>query len=443
MKLRLDPDSTSFSSIRIVNNDNQIAVAFGSGTLFIEADPDLAEWDVIRPQFEEALTDVKERFVEAVRNPIGSKPLRELIEPSDRVLIATSDGTRPVPNRQLIPWLLEELPVPEEQVTVMIGTGTHRANTREEIAGMFGEDLVKRIRILNHDAFDESRNVLVGKIGSGTPVYLNEAYLEADKRIAVGFIEPHFFAGFSGGPKAVAPGLAGIETILRLHRSELIGDPNSTWGVLEENPLHREIREAVALSPPEFMVNVTLNSEKAITAFYSGDYGEAHRKGCADVKVSAMVAVDEPYPVVVTSNSGFPLDQNLYQTVKGISAAARIVDDQGAILVASECSDGVPDHGNFASLMRTGDSPRDVLQEVYDREPILDQWQAQILAGILNRTNVTVYSRMDCCEIEACKLSVTDDLEEALRERIESVGSGARVAVLPDGPLTIPYIREE
>ena len=165
MKLRLGPDSTSFSSIRIVNNDNQIAVAFGSGTLFIEADPDLAEWDVIRPQLEEALTDVKERFVEAVRNPIGSKPLRELIEPSDRVLIATSDGTRPVPNRQLIPWLLEELPVPEEQVTVMIGTGTHRANTREEIAGMFGEDLVKRIRILNHDAFDESRNVLVGKLG--------------------------------------------------------------------------------------------------------------------------------------------------------------------------------------------------------------------------------------------------------------------------------------
>ena len=235
--------------------------------------------------------------------------------------------------------------------------------------------------------------------------------------------------------------MAGLETILRFHRAELIADPMSTWGVLEANPIQREIAEAVAFCPPDFMVNVTLNSAKEITAFYTGDYREAHRQGCAAVKASSMAPVPEAFPVVVTSNSGYPLDQNLYQTVKGISAASRVVEDGGTILVASECSDGVPDHGNFSEIMQAGSSPEAVLRSIYDLErPILDQWQAQILAGILERAEVAVYSRMEPADIRACKLSVAEDLDAALRARIEAVGSGARIAVLPDGPLTIPYL---
>jgi nickel-dependent lactate racemase len=433
----MDPDSLFARDVWMIQ---KIDVAYGRGYVPLQADSNLAEWSVIRPHFEAALEDPGQAFIRAVRNPIGTKPLKELVKPNDRIVIATSDGTRPVPNRQLIPWLLEELPVPENQVTVLVGTGTHRPNTDEELAQMFGEEVVNRVNIVNHDAFDETGNEHIGQTKSGTPVVLNKIYLQADFKIAVGFIEPHFFAGFSGGPKAVAPGVASIDTIFRLHRAELIGDPKSTWGILDENPLHAEIREAVALCPPDFMVNVTLNAKKKISGYYVGDYREAHMKGCADVKASAMVAVKGPFPVVVTSNSGFPLDQNLYQTVKGLSAAARIVADGGKVFVASECSDGVPNHGNFASLMLAGKTPDDVIQSVYEKEPILDQWQAQVLSNILKRADVDVFTAMDADQVRNCKMSVVDDLDEAVHAHVKALGADTRVAVLPDGPLTIPYL---
>ena len=431
------------SEIVMLSDEHRVEVAFGRGSVSVNADPDLAEWEVIRPTFEEAIPDPKPRFREAVENPVASDPLGELVSPGDSVVIVTSDGTRPVPNRQLIPWILEALPAPGEQVTVLLGNGTHRANTDAEIAGMFGSAVAGRMRIRNHDAYDRSSNVHLGRSACGTDVWLDRAYVEADKRIVLGFIEPHFFAGFSGGPKGVAPGVAGVETIYRLHRSGLIANPMSTWGVLDGNPLQREVREAVALCPPDFLVNVTLNDKKEISGFYAGNYLEAHRRGCDAARAASMAPVDRPFHVALTSNSGYPLDQNLYQAVKGMSAAARIVEDGGTVLVASECSDGVPDHGNFAELMRAGQGPRDVLKAVHDREPIPDQWQAQTLAAILERVEVGVYSSMDRADIEACKLAAVEDLDATLREEIRAAGSRARVAVLPDGPLTIPYLSDQ
>lgn len=431
------------SEIVMLSDEHRIEVAFGRGSVSVNADPELAEWQVIRPIFEEAIRDPKPGFREAIENPVESDPLSELVSPGDNVVIVTSDGTRPVPNRQLIPWILEALPVPVDQVTVLLGNGTHRANTDEEIAGMFGTAVARRLKIQNHDAFDRSNNVYLGRSACGTDVWLDSAYVAADKRIVLGFIEPHFFAGFSGGPKGVAPGVAGIETIHRLHRSDLIANPKSTWGVLDGNPLQREVREAVALCPPDFLVNVTLNDKKAISGFYAGNCLEAHRRGCDAARAASMAPVDRPFHVALTSNSGYPLDQNLYQAVKGMSAAAGIVEDGGTVLVASECSDGVPDHGNFAELMRTGAGPRDVLKAVREREPIPDQWQAQTLAAILERVDVGVYSRLDRAEIEACKLGAVEDLEATLREEIRAAGGRARVAVLPDGPLTIPYLSDQ
>ena len=330
---------------------NTIDLAFGRGSALIQADPARARWDVITPVHEPALQDPQDAFVAACDSPVGCQPLGELISPGDRVTIVTSDGTRAVPNRQLIPWILNAIPCSDSQVTVLLGTGTHRPNTPDEIEAMFGTDLVGRVKIVNHDAYDPEANVDLGESRCGTPVHLSRAYVEADRRIVAGFIEPHFFAGFSGGPKGVAPGVAGIETIYRLHRAELIGHPSSTWGVLDGNPIHKEVCEAVAVCPPDFLVNVTLNGQKQITGHHLGHYLEAHRQGCDAVKASSMAAVGQTYPFVITSNSGYPLDQNLYQAVKGISAAARITSDGGTILAASECSDGVPDHGKFAELM--------------------------------------------------------------------------------------------
>jgi nickel-dependent lactate racemase len=419
---------------------SEIKIAYGKGTISLDADPNVAEWTSIRPKFEPAFPDPESGFRDAVASPIGTELLAALIKPTDKVVIATSDGTRPVPNHLLIPWLLDALPVPAENVTVLLGTGTHRPNTEEEIVSMFGVDLVRRVSIVNHDAFDYNTNIKLGQITSGTEAYLDRVYVEADKRIVTGFIEPHFFAGYSGGAKGVAPGVAGIDTILRLHRAELIGHAKSTWGVYDGNPIQDEISEIVGMCPPDFMVNVTLNGDKEISGFFFGDYVEAHRAGREAAKEAAMQAVQRAFPVVVTSNSGFPLDQNLYQTVKGISAAARIVSNGGQILVASECSDGVPDHGNFADIMKEGATASDVLSSIHalDR-PILDQWQAQILAGILERAEISVLSGMDRSEIEACKLGTIDNLNTGVRDSLEGVAE-ARVAVLPDGPLTIPYI---
>jgi nickel-dependent lactate racemase len=425
------------------NEEHPVDIAYGKGRIPLRLDPDLAEWCVITPTYEQALINPHEDFLQACRYPISAPPLRALVEPGDRVVIVTSDGTRPVPNRQLIPWLLEELPVPVENVTVLLGNGTHRANSPEEIAQMFGHEVTSRVAILNHDAYDADRNQCVGTTPTGIGAFLDKCYLEADKRIVIGFIEPHFFAGFSGGAKGIFPGVAGIDTILRLHDYDLIADPRSTWGELENNPIQREIADMAAYCPPDFLVNVTLNSDKQIAGFFAGQYQEAHRRGCARAKAVSMAPLPNRFPIVVTSNSGFPLDQNLYQTVKGMSVAARIVEDGGTILVASECSDGIPEHGNFRSILEKGDTPEAVDDWIRNlSEPILDQWEAQVLVSILMRASVAIYSTLDRTAIEDAMLTPIEDLQAHLEECIRRVGEGASVAVLPDGPLTIPYVAD-
>jgi nickel-dependent lactate racemase len=418
-----------------------VRLAYGRGTVELRADPELAEWQVIRPKYAAPLADAKKRFDEACRHPIGCPPLREVIGSQDRVVIVTSDGTRAVPNRVLIPWILQQLAMPEEQVTVLLGNGSHRANTPAEIEAMFGADLARRLSILNHDAYAAGQNAFVGLSASGGAAFLDKAYVEADKRIVVGFIEPHFFAGFSGGAKGIIPGVASIDTINYIHSAALVGHPLSTWAELEGNPIRREIEQMVAHCPPDFTVNVTLNSAKQITGVFLGHYIQAHRAGCERSQAEAMVAVPHAFPIVVTSNSGFPLDQNLYQAVKGMSAAARIVGPGGTIVIASECCDGIPNHGNFAEFMRFGASAEDILANVYRQEKVVvDQWEAQVAAEIMQKAEVLVFAGMDVKEIRECKFGVAEDLQAVVEERIRAVGGRPPVAVLPDGPLTIPYV---
>ncbi|MFO7976474.1 MAG: nickel-dependent lactate racemase [Candidatus Hydrogenedentota bacterium] len=418
-----------------------IHLAYGKGTIPLCIDKTRARWHILEPRHVPPLQNAKEHFHAQCWKPAGSPPLSEIIAPSDRIVITTSDGTRPVPNRLLIPWLLAELPVSPEQITLVIGTGSHRANTLEELVTMLGPEVVEQVQVINHNAYDEDNNTRVGELTSGHPVSLNRLYVEADKRIAVGFIEPHFFAGFSGGPKAVAPGLASIDTILGLHRFDLVAAPRSTWGIIEDNPLHKAIREAVAYCPPDFLVNVTLNTDKQITGIFCGDYLETHRMGCERAAAEAMVRAPARCPLVITSNSGFPLDQNLYQTVKGISAAARVCADGGEIIVASECADGIPDHGNFAKIMAEKNSPQALLQWIENQSTcILDQWQAQVLAEILKRCRVSLCSSLTPEDTQQCMVEPVADLQAAVDKKIAALGSGADIAVLPHGPITIPFV---
>ncbi len=416
-------------------------IAYGTSRIPLILDHQRAAWNVIVPQQKPPHPHPEDGFMDACLNPIGCAPLRTLIQPGNKVVIVTADGTRPVPNKQLIPWLLDELPVPPANVTILLGTGTHRANTPDEIEAMFGKDLMKRVAIVNHDAFSPADNIQVGEVDDGVPVSFARRYVEADIRIAVGFIEPHFFAGFSGGAKAIAPGVASIDSIYHLHRYDLIADPASTWGKLDRNPLRGTAEAMAALCPPDFLLNVSLNTGKEITAFFAGDYVAAHRTGCEHVRKHAMAQVPEHYPLVVTSNSGYPLDQNLYQSVKGMSAAARIVQPGGTVIMASECRDGIPSHGDFGQLIQSGISIQEVDTALRTSpKTVMDQWQAQALAQVCEQCDVSLFSQLDPALVERCKLRPIADLQQTVQAQIDRLGRGVPVAVMPEGPLTIPYV---
>lgn len=419
----------------------KVDILYGRGTISVGLPAERTV--IIEPNWRDGLADEHGAFLRAVRDPVGDAvPLADLMAPGETLAIVTSDGTRPVPNKKLIPWMLDELRIKPKQVTIILGTGAHRPNTPEEMLEMFGERIMAECRVINHNAFDDSTLEPLGTTPRGSQIRFCRDYVQADKKITVGFIEPHFFAGFSGGPKALLPGIAAIDNLLDFHDAYMIGHVNSTWGVLEQNPLQLETRAASEMCPPDFMVNVTLNGRKEITGYFVGDWLEAHRRGCSDVLAHATVGFDEPFDVVVTSNSGFPLDQNLYQAVKGMSAAAQIVKPGGTIICASECSDGIPSHGNFYDILTSRPNPRALLEMI--EAPgyrVFDQWEAQKMAIIQMKAEVQLYSSLDPELVRSVHLTPVEDLEAGILRALESHGPGARLAVLPAGPLTIPFVR--
>jgi nickel-dependent lactate racemase len=271
---------------------------------------------------------------------------------------------------------------------------------------------------------------------------LAREWLDADVRITTGFVEPHFFAGFSGGPKMVAPGLAGLSTTMVLHDASHVGHPKATWGITEGNPIHDDIREIARMTGVHFAFDVTLNGEKEITAAFAGELFEEHERACANSKREAMRGVEAPYDVVLTTNSGFPLDQNLYQSIKGISAAAQIVKDDGVILCAAECRDGLPDHGAYAELLKRRSTPAELLAMVHEpgfSEP--DQWQIQVQAQIQGRARVLVKTSFLTSEqLRAAHLESMNDIASAVSRALERAGPTSKLCVLPRGPQTIPYV---
>jgi len=356
--------------------------------------------------------------------------------------VVIPDITRPMPTDRLLPWLFAELAhVPARNVVIINGTGSHRANTPAELEHMVGRAVASTYRIVNHTALDPAQLAAAGRTTDGRPVFLNKAYVEADKRIVVGFIEPHFMAGFSGGYKGIFPALADIDSITHYHRAAVIADPRSTWGMLEGNPTQRQIRDNGALVPLHFCVNVTLNRDRAITGFYCGDPILAHERGCAAAKATAMVACERAFPIVVTTNGGYPLDQNLYQTVKGMSAAAQIVRDGGYILTAARCNDGFPAHGNFRKLLVEHPTPQAILDTVLAPGfSMFDQWEAQVLAMILVRARAGLYSEMPADELRHAHVEPVADVSARLAQELRQIGREAPVAILPEGPMTIPYL---
>jgi nickel-dependent lactate racemase len=419
----------------------RVELAYGKTGLVVEL-PD-ERTTVIEPTYLPALPDTRGALVNALRNPIAAPPLRRLVKRGQSVAISVCDITRPMPSATVLPVVLGELAhVPRERITVLVATGTHRANSTEELETMLGRDVVRDYRIVNHDAFDRTGLADLGRTAAGIPLWLNRHWVESDVKITTGFVEPHFFAGFSGGPKMVAPGLAGIDTVMQLHGAAMIGHPDSVWGVTEGNPVHDAIRAIARQTGVDFSVDVTINRDHGITTVYAGELFAVHRAACQVAKRTAMQHVNERFDVVLTTNSGYPLDLNLYQAVKGMSAGAQVVRDGGTIICVAECSDGIPDHGEYKRLLSSRASPRELLEMI--EEPGYshhDQWQVQLQAQILLRARVLLKSGyLADDQVRAAHLEPVDDLQSAVADSMARHGPQASICVLPQGPQTIPYV---
>ena len=415
----------------------KVKLAYGRDGL--EVDLPRERTTVIEPTYVPGLPDAEGAIRTALRNPIGTAPLRQIVKQGQSVAISVCDITRPMPSRTLLPVLLGELRhLPPQDITILIATGTHRTNTDEELAEMLGEEVSSKYRVVNHDGFDNDLLEKIGSTEAGIEVSLNRRWVESDVRITTGFVEPHFFAGFSGGPKMVAPGLAGFPTIMRLHDAAMIGHPDARFAVTVGNPIHDAIREIAGMSGVDFAVDVTINREHRITSVYAGELFAVHNATCAVARRLAMQPVNSAFDVVLTTNSGYPLDQNLYQAVKGMSAAAQVVRDGGRIICAAECSEGIPEHGQYRRILTSRGSPAELLEMIqqpgFDRH---DQWQAQIQAQIQMKADVYLKSGfLTPQQVTEAHLKPVELIEDAIAE----CGPDARICVLPEGPQTIPFI---
>ena len=416
-----------------------VNLAYGSGHLPIEVPNDRTT--VIEPANITGLADEQAAVLGALQKPIGSQPLLERISPDTKICIAFTDITRATPNDRIIPWLLKHLGGPNDNITLLNQLGTHRPNTKVELETMLTPEVVANYRVLNHEPENPDALVQVGTTADGTPALLNRHIVEADLRIITGFIEPHFFAGFSGGVKGIMPGCAGLETVMSNHGAKNIGDPQATFGITEGNPLWEELRDIALKTGPSFLLNVTLNEQRDITNVFAGDIIEAHKNGCAFVKKSAMQPVEQPFDIVVTTNSGYPLDMNLYQGVKGMSAGARVLKEGGTLILAAECREGVPDGSPLDELLRSADSIEEILAKLSTPGFVRpEQWQAQIQALVQRRAEVLVRCELDDATLRACHLAPCADISAEVAKRLAKLGPDARLAVLPQGPLTIPYL---
>jgi nickel-dependent lactate racemase len=419
-----------------------IGLAYGRQGLQIRLPADRTT--VVAPAHHAAAADVGGTLRHALRHPVAGPPLRGAVRPGQRVAVSICDVTRPQPREAMIRALIDELAgiVTQADLTVLVATGTHRGNTAAELREMLGDELAASLRIINHDARDPGMLTWCGRHGDDVPVWLNRHWMAADARITTGFVEPHFFAGFSGGPKLVAPGLAGLETTLTLHDARRIGSERATWGVCEGNPVHDDVRAIAAATGVDFALDVVLNRDQQVVAAFGGEVLAMHAAARAAVRQVSMRPVDGLFEVVVTTNAGFPLDQNLYQAVKGMSAAATVLKPGGMIVCAAECRDGFPGHGQYRELLVSQRSPRELIDAIVSsRSVIPDQWQVQVQANIQTRATVVMYTDyLSDQELAQVHLAQTRDIAATVREELERRGPGATVCVLPEGPQTIPRL---
>ena len=407
--------------------------------------PDTAT--VLLPEPTPSLPDPAAAVREALAHPAGSPPIAEIARGRRGCVIAVSDITRPVPNSVILPPLLEtveEAGVAREEITIVIGTGIHRGSREDERRRIVGEDVLSRYRVLDHDARDAASQTFLTKAPRGHDVYVDRHYLEAGLRILTGFVEPHLFAGYSGGGKALLPGIADAAAIMANHDAAMIGHPKATWCTTAGNPIFEEMRDVALKAEPSFIVNVTLDERKRITGVFAGELVAAHDAAIAQAERQAVRPIERLYDIVVVTNMGYPADLVLYQSVKGMSVAAQACATGGAILLAAECREGIGGP-EYATMLQSETSPRALIDRIErSGETIHDQWQVQVQAMVQARCDVWLHSSLDRATVESAHLRYAEDLDATLAHLIDtrrtSLDREPTVCVLPYGQMTVPRV---
>lgn len=414
----------------------RIALPYDKGHIELTAADDRVAGVLTVPQHPGDGRSETEIVRAAHRSPIGSRPVSELAVGKKRVVVITSDHTRAVPSALTLPILLEEIRKgsPDADITVLVATGLHRGMTPEEMESKFGKDVCARERIVNHDAYDKSLFVDLGVLPSGSKCEINKMAIEADLLVAEGFIEPHFFAGFSGGRKSVLPGIASQDCVNINHSAYAIQHPRAATGVLDGNPIHEDMIEAARLAGLAFVFNVLLDEEKRVIAAFCGDADAAHRAGCEYLLGRSGVDAVKA-DIVVTTNGGYPLDQNLYQCPKGLDAALACVNDGGVIILAAACQDGLGGE-NFGRMMLEG-TPEELLKRILATAPektISEQWCVQRFSDALIKYRIIlVTAGIEREVVEGMNFIFAGSVDEALAKAYELTGPGSKVAIIPDG----------
>ena len=416
-------------------------VRFPYGRGYLEANlPEDAQ--ILYSREAPVISDIDGEVARSLENPIGSPPLKEFLKDSKNPLLIIPDKTRAFPSRTILPTVVRYVRENsrDSNLRILVATGFHEPVSEREIREMVGEEIAGSIPIVNHVAVEADQIEYLGeKTSHGTPIEVNKMVLESDFVMGLGLIEPHFFAGYSGGRKSMLPGVAGERAIFSNHSFRMVDHPNARTGVLEGNPIHEDMVEFAKKTGLNFILNVTLNKEKKVTGIFAGDPFAAHLDGVKHLDRFMRVKPEEKTEIVITTNGGFPLDRDLYQAVKGIDTSSMIVKDGGVIIIASECLDGLGGHIEFLKLAKGLKSPEEMIERIKAEEPVFDQWQVQILARALKKSQIILVSHnIDEGTARDFLMEKAGSLEEALEKAYEIVGRDAGITAIPEGPYIIP-----
>ncbi|GIX06724.1 MAG: hypothetical protein KatS3mg115_1127 [Candidatus Poribacteria bacterium] len=400
---------------------------------------------VVRMKPSRPLPDPQGAVWDALQHPIGTPSLSRLAQGRRDACVVISDITRPVPNRLILPPILqtlEEAGIPRERILILIATGIHRPNEGEELIELVGEEIASQYRIENHYSGDLSSHKDLGPTSKGTPVLIDARYCEADLKITTALIEPHLMAGYSGGRKAICPGLASIETMKIMHGPGILEHPRSAPGILDGNPFHEEALEIARMAGCDFCLNVALDDQRRLIGVFAGEIDLAHRAGCAFVGERVTVPV-EPAEIVVTTSAGYPLDRSFYQAIKGPVGALEAVRPGGSILLLAECCEGVGSPP-FEKLVRETPSLEQFVQDLYRPEKfVVDQWQLEELAKVARKASVYMYSEgIDPEVMKELFVTPVESPEAGIQQLLELHGPDARIIAIPEGPYVIPVAVE-